>query len=51
MWQTVVPMPANLTFQAAATVPTVFITADTAFRHAVRLTRQDRVLIHAAAGQ
>lgn len=43
-------MPANLSFEAAATAPTVFITADTAFQHAVKLTGQHRVLIHAAAG-
>ena len=44
-------MPGVLTFEAAATVPTVFITADTAFRHAVSLTPEQPVLIHAAAGE
>lgn len=46
-----VAMPPNVTFQAAATVPTVFITADAAFCHAVTLQTSDRVLVHAAAGK
>lgn len=50
-WQNMVRMPINLTFESAATVPTVFITADTAFRHAVSLTAHGSVLIHAAAGE
>ena len=44
-------MPPNVTFEAAATVPTVFITADSAFCHAMTLHARDRVLVHAAAGQ
>lgn len=47
----IVAMPANVTFEAAATVPTVFMTADAAFHHAVTLHISDRVLVHAAAGQ
>lgn len=50
-YHTVVPMPEVLTFETAASVPTVFITADTAFRHAVSLTSEHTVLIHAAAGE
>lgn len=46
-----VAMPAYVTFQAAATVPTVFITADAAFCHAMTLQSSDRVLVHAAAGK
>ena len=44
-------MPANMTFEAAATLPTVFITADSAFKHATALQPGDRVLVHAAAGE
>lgn len=47
---TLVAMPPNVTFEAAATVPTVFITADAAFCHAMTLRPSDRVLVHAAAG-
>ena len=46
-----VAMPDNVTFEAAATVPTVFITADAAFCHATTLHAPDRVLVHAAAGK
>ena len=46
-----VGLPPNVTFEAAATLPTVFITADTAFQHATTLQPGDRVLVHAAAGQ
>lgn len=46
-----VAMPANVTFEAAATLPTVFITADAAFCHAMTLHTSDRVLVHAAAGK
>ena len=50
-YHTVVIMPSNVSMEAAATVPTVFITADTAFRHAISLTAEHRVLIHATAGE
>ena len=46
-----VAMPANVTFEAAATLPTVFITADAAFCRATSLHASDRVLVHAAAGK
>ena len=46
----VVPMPAQLTFTEAASIPTVYITAHTAFRHAVEVQPKHRVLVHAAAG-
>jgi NADPH:quinone reductase-like Zn-dependent oxidoreductase len=48
--QTLTLIPANLGFEAAATTPTVFITVDTAFRHAAACQPRDRVLVHAAAG-
>lgn len=48
---TLVAKPPNVTFEAAATVPTVYITADAAFRHAMTLHPSDRVLVHAAAGK
>ncbi len=46
-----VGLPPNVIFEAAATLPTVFITADTVFQHATTLQPRDRVLVHAAAGQ
>jgi NADPH:quinone reductase-like Zn-dependent oxidoreductase len=48
--RTVVPMPANLTFEAAATMPTVLITVDTALNQLAAAGPADRVLVHAAAG-
>ena len=48
---TLVGLPSNVTFEAAAMLPTVFITPDTAFQHATTLQPGDRVLVHAAAGQ
>jgi len=43
-------MPSNLSFEAASTCPTVFITVDAAFRQAAALRPGERVLVHAAAG-
>ena len=48
--QTLVPMPASLSFEQAATTPTVFLTVDTAFNAATACRPGDRVLVHAAAG-
>jgi len=44
------PKPASLTWEQAASVPIVFLTADYALNHLARLERGERVLIHAAAG-
>ena len=41
-------MPAS--FEEAATIPTVFITVDSAFRQAAAVRPSDRVLVHGAAG-
>ena len=43
-------MPPNLSFESAATCPTVFITVDTAFRQAAGCRPGERVLVHGAAG-
>lgn len=48
--KTVVPLPASLIFEEAATMPTVFITVDTAVNQLAAATPADRVLVHAAAG-
>ena len=48
--QTLVPMPASLSYEQAATTPTVFLTVDTAFNAATACRPGDRVLVHAAAG-
>ena len=45
-----VPKPAHVTHAAAATIPTVYITAHTAFRQATAVQPGCRVLVHAAAG-
>jgi NADPH:quinone reductase-like Zn-dependent oxidoreductase/acyl carrier protein len=46
----VLPIPAGLGFEQAATIPLVFLTAHHALVNQARLARRDRVLIHAAAG-
>merc|ERR1719174_1525184 len=46
----IVPLPSNVGFNAAATVPTVFVTVQIAFSHASCMQGNDNVLIHAAAG-
>jgi amino acid adenylation domain-containing protein len=42
--------PSRLTLEEAATIPIAFVTAYYALHHAGRLTKGERVLIHAAAG-
>ena len=46
----VAPKPAHVTFSEAASIPTVYITAHTAFRQAMKVQPHSRVLVHAAAG-
>ncbi len=46
----VVRKPANLSFEAAAALPTVFLTAYYALHYVAGMTSSDRVLIHAASG-
>ena len=46
----VVPMPPTVTFQQACTMPTVFMTADIAFQHAMHVAPGTQALLHAAAG-
>jgi len=48
--KTLVPIPVGLTFEEAATMPTVFITVDTAMKKISNLRRGETVLVHAAAG-
>lgn len=45
-----VPKPAHLSFEEAATIPSVFLTAYYALYSLGRLSQGERVLIHAAAG-
>jgi thioester reductase-like protein len=42
--------PANMTFEDAVTIPLTFMTAYYALHHLARLSKGERVLIHAAAG-
>jgi acyl transferase domain-containing protein/aryl carrier-like protein len=46
----VVPLPAGLTVEAAASVPIAFLTAHVALDEVARMQPGERVLIHAAAG-
>jgi len=46
----VVRMPAGLTFEEAASIPVVFLTAYYALHHLAHLQPGERVLIHAATG-
>lgn len=46
----VVPMPPTVTLQQACTMPTVFMTADMAFQHAMHVAPGTQALLHAAAG-
>jgi acyl transferase domain-containing protein/NADP-dependent 3-hydroxy acid dehydrogenase YdfG/acyl carrier protein len=46
----VVPKPAHLGFEDAATLPITFMTAHWAMHHKARLAPGERILIHAAAG-
>ncbi|MEK8017790.1 MAG: SDR family NAD(P)-dependent oxidoreductase, partial [Candidatus Parabeggiatoa sp.] len=46
----VVPKPAHLTMEEAATIPVAFMTAYYALHHLGRLSQGERVLIHAASG-
>jgi NADPH:quinone reductase-like Zn-dependent oxidoreductase/acyl carrier protein len=48
--QTLVPMPTHISYEAAATMPTVFITVDMVLNKAAALRPGERVLVHAAAG-
>jgi acyl transferase domain-containing protein/NADPH:quinone reductase-like Zn-dependent oxidoreductase/SAM-dependent methyltransferase/acyl carrier protein len=43
-------IPADLTFEAAATLPVVFMTAWHALRNVARLREGERILVHAGAG-
>ncbi len=45
-----VPMPRNINFRQAATIPITFLTAHYALCKLAQLDRGERVLIHAAAG-
>ena len=42
--------PAHLTFEEAATIPSVFLTAHYGLNHLAKLTAGERVLIHSATG-
>jgi NADPH:quinone reductase-like Zn-dependent oxidoreductase/NAD(P)-dependent dehydrogenase (short-subunit alcohol dehydrogenase family)/acyl carrier protein len=44
------PMPANLTYEEAATLPVVFMTAWHALKTVARIKQGDMILVHAGAG-
>ncbi len=46
----VVPRPDHLSFEEAATIPVTFLTAHYALNYLARMSKGERVLIHAAAG-
>ena len=43
-------MPARLSFEEAATIPTVFLTAHYALIHLARMQKGESILIHAGTG-
>ena len=45
-----VPMPKDVSFEEASTMPTVFVTVDTALNRVAAVQKDDKVLVHAAAG-
>lgn len=49
--QTLAAVPPHLTLEQAATVPTVFLTADVCLRQLCALKPGQRVLVHAATGE
>lgn len=46
----VVPKPAFINFEEAATIPAAFVTAVYALHHLARIRKGERVLLHSAAG-
>jgi NADPH:quinone reductase-like Zn-dependent oxidoreductase/3-oxoacyl-(acyl-carrier-protein) synthase/acyl carrier protein len=48
--KTLVPMPQGVSFEEASTMPTVFVTVDTALNRLAQVKQGQRVLLHAAAG-
>jgi acyl transferase domain-containing protein/acyl carrier protein len=46
----VMPKPAGMSFEEAATIPVVFATVHYALHHLGRIQKGERILIHAAAG-
>ncbi|MGM1052655.1 MAG: SDR family NAD(P)-dependent oxidoreductase [Pseudomonadota bacterium] len=48
--QALAPIPGELSFAAAATIPTAFFTVYYSLRHLARLAPGEKVLIHGAAG-
>ncbi len=44
------PIPAGMSFEAAATIPSAFFTVYYALNHLTRLEEGDKILIHGAAG-
>lgn len=46
----VLPLPAGISFEEAATIPVVFMTAWHALKNVARLRAGDKVLVHAGAG-
>lgn len=49
-WKAVVPIPDEMTFEVAASIPLVFTTAYYSLHDVARLRQGETVLIHAAAG-
>lgn len=48
--RSVMPKPTHLSFEEAATIPSVFMTAYYALHHLGKIRRDERVLIHSATG-
>ena len=49
--QTLVPMPPNVTFAEASTIPTVFLTAHSCLHDEAGISQSSQLLVHAATGE
>ena len=49
-WEFVAPLPAGVSFEQGAAIPTAYLTADITLNHVAHMARGDRVLIHSGAG-
>ncbi|ODS52965.1 MAG: hypothetical protein ABS36_15880 [Acidobacteria bacterium SCN 69-37] len=49
-WEFVAPLPAGVTFEQGAAIPTAYLTADITLNRIAKMARGQRVLIHSGAG-
>lgn len=49
-WEFVARLPAGVSFEQGAAIPTAYLTADITLNHVAHMAKGDRVLIHSGAG-